>query len=89
MLSSKYFQDILAKLSGGAAIQNVPAVSVLKDIEVPVPDIKNQKLIVDIIDILEANKNIIKNSYLQKCLEIKALKQSILQQAFSGELVKD
>ncbi len=89
LLSSKFFQDILAKLSGGAAIQNVPAVSVLKDIEVPVPDIKNQKLIVDIIDILEANKNIIKNSYLQKCLEIKALKQSILQQAFSGELVKD
>ena len=33
LLSSKYFQDILAKLSGGAAIQNVPAVSVLKDIE--------------------------------------------------------
>lgn len=89
LLSSKYFQDILTKLSGGAAIQNVPAVSVLKDIEVPIPSIKNQKLIVDIIDVLESNKSIIKNSYKSKSKELANLKQSILQQAFSGELVKD
>ena len=89
LLSSKYFQDILTKLSGGAAIQNVPAVSVLKDIEVPVPSIKNQKLIIDIIDILESNKSIIKNSYKSKSKELASLKQSILQNTFSGELVKD
>ena len=89
LLSSKYFQDILTKLSGGAAIQNVPAVSVLKDIEVPVPSIKNQKLIIDIIDILESNKSIIKNSYKSKSKELASLKQSILQKTFSGELVKD
>jgi type I restriction enzyme S subunit len=89
LLSSKYFQDILTKLSGGAAIKNVPAVSVLKDIEVPVPIIKNQKLIIDIIDILESNKSIIKNSYKSKSKELASLKQSILQKAFSGELVKD
>lgn len=89
LLSSKYFQDILTKLSGGAAIQNVPAVSVLKDIEVPVPSIKNQKLIIDIIDILESNKSIINNSYKSKSKELASLKQSILQKAFSGELVKD
>ena len=89
LLSSKYFQDILTKLSGGAAIQNVPAVSVLKDIEVPIPSIKNQKLIVDIIDVLESNKSIIKNSYKSKSKELATLKQSILQKAFSGELVKD
>jgi len=89
LLSSKYFQDILTKLSGGAAIKNVPAVSVLKDIEVPVPSIKNQKLIIDIIDILESNKSIIKNSYKSKSKELASLKQSILQKAFSGELVKD
>ena len=89
LLSSKYFQDILSKLSGGAAIQNVPAVSVLKDITVPVPSIKNQKSIVDIIDFLESNKSIIKNSYKAKSKELASLKQSILQKAFSGELVKD
>ena len=89
LLSSKYFQDILTKLSGGAAIQNVPAVSVLKEIEVPVPSIKNQKLMVDIIDVLESNKSIIKNSYKSKSKELTSLKQSILQRAFSGELVKD
>ena len=89
LLSSKYFQDILTKLSGGAAIQNVPAVSVLKVIEVPIPSIKNQKLIVDIIDVLESNKSIIKNSYKSKSKELATLKQSILQKAFSGELVKD
>lgn len=89
LLSSKYFQDILTKLSGGAAIQNVPAVSVLKEIEVPVPSINNQKLIIDIIDVLESNKSIIKNSYKNKSKELAFLKQSILQKAFSGELVKD
>ena len=89
LLSSKYFQDTLTKLSGGAAIQNVPAVSVLKDIEVPIPSIKNQKLIVDIIDVLESNKIIIKNSYKCKSKEFTSLKQSILQRAFNGELVKD
>jgi type I restriction enzyme S subunit len=89
LLSSKYFQDTLTKLSGGAAIQNVPAVSVLKDIEVPIPSIKNQKLIVDIIDVLESNKIIIKNSYKCKSKEFTSLKQSILKRAFNGELVKD
>lgn len=88
LLSSKYFQDILSKLSGGVAIQNVPAVSVLKEITVPVPSIKNQNLIIDTIDFLESNKNIIKNSYRAKAKELTSLKQSILQKAFNGELVK-
>lgn len=89
LLSSKFFQDTLSKLSGGAAIQNVPAVSILKDILIPLPNSNNQKLIIDVIGVLESNKNIIKNSYARKSTELKALKKSILQKAFSGELVKD
>ncbi len=89
LLSSKFFQDTLSKLSGGAAIQNVPAVSILKDILIPLPNSNNQKLIIDVIGMLESNKNIIKNSYARKSTELKALKKSILQKAFSGELVKD
>ena len=89
LLSSKFFQDTLSKLSGGAAIQNVPAVSILKDILIPLPNSNNQKLIIDVIGVLESNKNIIKNSYAKKSTELKALKKSILQKAFSGELVKD
>lgn len=89
LLSSKYFQDILSALSGGAAIQNVPAVSVLKDIAVPIPNMDNQLKIVKIIENLESNKNIIVDSYQKKSLELKLLKQSILQKAFNGELVKE
>jgi hypothetical protein len=50
--------------------------------------LKDQLKIVDRIKIFEINIKNYKNSQLQKIIEVKSLKQSILQQAFNGELVK-
>lgn len=49
-MQSKSFQDSLKKYSGGAAIQNIASVSILKQIEIPLPPLPEQQLIVSILD---------------------------------------
>ena len=49
-MQSESFQDSLRKYSGGAAIQNVASVSILKQIEIPLPSISEQQHIVSILD---------------------------------------
>ena len=51
--------------------------------------LSEQKLLVEKILFVNKNLEIAKNLYKSKCNELALLKQSILQQAFSGELVKD
>jgi len=49
-MQSQSFQDSLKKLSGGAAIQNVPSVAIMKNIEIPLPPLQEQQRIVAILD---------------------------------------
>ncbi len=49
-MQSVSFQESLKNYSGGAAIQNVASVAILKGIEIPLPTISEQKHIVSIID---------------------------------------
>ena len=65
-MQSESFQDSLKKYSGGAAIQNVASVAVLKDIEIPLPSLPEQKRIVSILDeafdsINKAKENAVSN----------------------------
>jgi type I restriction enzyme S subunit len=48
-MQSENFQDSLKEYSGGAAIQNVASVSILKQIEIPLPPLPEQQRIVAII----------------------------------------
>jgi len=84
-IQSESFQDSLKKYSGGAAIQNVASVAILKNIEIPLPPLLEQQRIVAILDeaftaIAKAKANTEQNlknakelfeSYLQRMFENK------------------
>jgi len=87
-MESESFQNSLKKYSGGAAIQNVASVSILKSIEVPLPSIKQQQNIVHQLDALRAETQKLEAIYTQKLNALDELQKSLLQKAFAGELVK-
>jgi type I restriction enzyme S subunit len=82
-MQSESFQESLKEYSGGAAIQNVASVAILKQIEIPLPPLPEQQRIVSILDnvfdaIAKAKANAEKNlknakelfeSYLQGVFE--------------------
>jgi len=84
-MQSESFQESLKEYSGGAAIQNVASVAILKQIEIPLPPIPEQQRIVSILkqaftDIAKAKANAEQNlknakelfeSYLQGVFEKK------------------
>lgn len=49
-MQSESFQESLKEYSGGAAIQNVASVAILKQIEIPLPTLPEQQRIVSILD---------------------------------------
>src|ERR1035437_1723632 len=49
-MESDAFQDALKEYSGGAAIQNVASVKILKEIRVPLPSVEEQGRVVDKLD---------------------------------------
>ena len=80
---SNDFQESLAKFTVGAAIKNVASVKILKQIEIPCPDVETQKQIVALLDqafkaIDQAQQNIEKN-----IANAKELFQSKLNAIFS------
>jgi type I restriction enzyme S subunit len=85
-LRSKIFQDIIFEYSGGAAIPNVPAAKILKDILIPLPSLQEQKRIVDEIELMLTETQKLEIIYQQKIADLEELKKSILQKAFNGEL---
>lgn len=84
-MQSESFQESLKNYSGGAAIQNVASVAILKGIEIPLPTISEQKHIVSIIDeafttLAKAKANAEKN-----LKNAKELFESYLQRVFENE----
>jgi len=82
-MSSNDFQESLVKYTVGAAIKNVASVKILKQIEAPLPQLKEQKQIVALLDkaftaIDQAKANIEKN-----IVNAKELFQSKLNAIFS------
>jgi len=85
-MESDAFQDALKEYSGGAAIQNVASVKILKEIRVPLPSIKEQERIVGKLDDLRTETQRLESIYQQKLAALEALKKSLLHQAFSGQM---
>jgi len=85
-MESEAFQDALKEYSGGAAIQNVASVKILKEIRVPLPSIKEQERVVDKLDNFRAETQRLESIYKRKLAALEALKKSLLHQAFTGGL---
>ena len=85
-IRSKIFQDIIFEHAGGAAIPNVPAAKILKEIKLQIPTIEKQKIIVSEIDSMLSKRDSFLRIYTEKLAALDELKKSILQKAFSGEL---
>ena len=85
-MESEAFQDALKEFSGGAAIQNVASVKILKEIRVPLPSIEEQERVVDKLDAVHEESQRLESLYQRKLAALDELKKSLLHQAFSGEL---
>ncbi len=88
-LRSSIFLKIIFDYSGGAAIPNVPAAKILKEILIPFPSLKEQEQVVNNIDLMFTETQKLESIYQQKIGDLEELKKSILEKAFKGELVTE
>ena len=84
-LTSELGKSEISRFIGGAAQPNLAGKSV-GEFNVPLPSIEQQKRIVERIGAVKRNVEKSKRRYLQKLTDLANLRQSLLQQAFSGEL---
>jgi len=92
-LSSEYIcfllnSGVLDKIaaSKGGSVQEIINTSVIKDLIIPVPSVKEQQAIVQKLDDLSTETKKLESIYQQKINDLEELKKSVLQKAFSGEL---
>ena len=85
-MESKGFLKQIEKYSKGAAIKNVSSVRLLKEINIPLPPLPEQKRIVAQLDELSAASKRLEALYKQKQKALEELKQALLHKAFSGDL---
>ena len=83
-MQSESFQDSLKEYSGGAAIQNVASVAILKQIEIPLPPLPEQQRIVAILDEAFTAIDKAKNNTVQNLKNAKELFESELQRVFGS-----
>lgn len=83
-MESESFQDSLKKYSGGAAIQNVASVSILKQIEIPLPSLEEQAQIISVINGIYIKISKRKDNAEQNLKNVKELFDSYLQSVFEN-----
>ena len=81
------FVEQLKAMSQGSAYKAL-TIEKLKKYSIPVPDLDTQTNIVKQLESLAKKTLNIENLYNEKLEELEALKKSILQKAFTGELTK-
>jgi type I restriction enzyme S subunit len=85
-----YLLKIEKELVGNAgAVFNSINKTQIENLKLPLPPISKQHTTVSNISFIKNNVDIVFHSQIKKIRELTLLKQSILQRAFSGELVKD
>jgi type I restriction enzyme S subunit len=85
-MESQAFRDALRVYSGGAAIQNVASVKILKEIKVPLPSMSDQERLVEKLEDTREETERLASLYERKLEGLDALRRSLLHQAFSGQL---
>lgn len=80
-------KDRLLELSGKTTIDFI-AISKIKNLNIPLPPLSEQKKIVQELDALRAETQKLEAIYTQKINALDELQKSLLQKAFAGELVK-
>ncbi|WP_261518166.1 restriction endonuclease subunit S [Campylobacter lanienae] len=85
--NSNKFQNLILEKTIGTAIKNIASVSELKQLEIPLPPLSEQKAIADKLDDSFAKiENAITNLINAK-ENLKLYKQSVLKSAFNGDLL--
>jgi len=85
-MSSRSFQDAIAKQSQGAAIKNVASVKILKQIEIPCPALKDQDQLVADVNAMAIQVTRLETICRQKTGKCIELQQSVLEKALAGGL---
>ncbi len=83
---SGLFQDAVMSSAGGAALQNVASVSVLKEIEISLPPLKEQKRIVALLDAAKEQSDKIAANAARALACQAEVKAAVLHRAFEGAL---
>jgi type I restriction enzyme S subunit len=79
--------NLIIEAGRGSTVNGVK-LDFIKSLKIKIPNIDIQKNIINSINNIKHNVNYIILTNNKKIIELKLLKQSILQQAFNGELVK-
>ncbi len=87
LFESELIQRHLTKISRGVAIKNVPSVKELKEINFPVPSMKEQTQIVQEIESHFSVINRLEQTVDSALIKTELLRKSILKSAFEGKLV--
>ncbi len=85
---SNLYRDFIDTLSDGVNINNLKW-SQLSQFQIPLPPLPEQQRIVTFLDKLSAEKQTLVGVYETKLSALAELKQSLLHQAFTGELTAD
>jgi type I restriction enzyme S subunit len=88
LLTSPYVQKQFQSLAAGAVVKNISGDLVKKTV-LPIPSLSQQKKLAEIFSEKQAVLKRLSEVYSEKVYELSMLKQSILKQAFNGELVKE
>jgi len=88
LMSSPFVQKQFHSLAAGAVVKNISG-DLLKKTKVIIPSIKKQTETIERLEKLSKEIYQIKEIYNNKLKNLTALKSSILNKAFSGELTKD
>jgi type I restriction enzyme S subunit len=86
-LHSNMFLDDLYKSANGTRQANLSS-DYIKKIKIPLIAIDEQNQVVNKLENIKNNCSLMKDSLVGKLANLAQLKQSVLQQAFNGELVK-
>ncbi|PUE48336.1 restriction endonuclease subunit S [Limnohabitans sp. 2KL-51] len=82
-MDSQDFQEMLKEQAGGAAIQNVASVSILKEIKIPLPSFEEQHRIVTLLDEAFADIATAKANAEKNLQNARALYRSVASDLFS------
>ncbi|MBF38983.1 restriction endonuclease subunit S [Idiomarina sp. UBA4520] len=87
-MESPNFQEEIEVRAQGAAIRNMASVKILKELDIPIPNMSEQEEIIKLSESMLVRAESLITNYESKLAALTDLKKSLLQKAFTGELTK-